>query len=499
MLKMILDSTIDRVRQRASEGDCPVTPPFSVEHLETALLTLSGHLSDNAHPDDLAVDRFAAAMKAKLAQKREEGRRGWDDKEDCSAEFLSSLLRRHVEKGDPLDVGNFAMMLHQRGEGITAQPVSPSEGEAVAYLSRIKSPGPGDYSGWVITTDKDYVKGFCVRMGYEIQPLYTHPASGQSDTERLRAVLEPFAALADKFGCWSMVEVCAPDPGNPSPVIQPVPVAAFENAAAVFAALTPTPRAAAITPFIHPTFATHAPWAGPSPTPPGPVPGHRLTLPFCHADRDAIAVNLSATIDDDVPVCGICNVVLITGDRCMTDIDLGTVHAACCGPERESYVNLETGDPIGPHDPIPTPWIWNGDGTVSEGPRAPFVTAHTAAERDRRAHRQQPGDFAIEADGPRPTLHDAFETISHDGGTAAGHAVYFVPERWTEHIDRIEAALSALTPEERLAYYLDGFTREVLAKAPMSDLWAARNLLDAFRADWPEDDKPTTSGGPAHG
>lgn len=71
------------------------------------------------HPDDLAVDRFAEAMKAKLAQKRDEGRGGWDDKEDCSAQFLSDLLRGHVEKGDPLDVGNFAMMLHQRGEGIS--------------------------------------------------------------------------------------------------------------------------------------------------------------------------------------------------------------------------------------------------------------------------------------------------------------------------------------------------------------------------------------------
>ncbi|QRG06147.1 hypothetical protein EZH22_24690 [Xanthobacter dioxanivorans] len=72
------------------------------------------------HPDDLAVDRFAAEMKAKLAQKRAEGRGGWEDKEDCPAHHLSNLLRDHVEKGDPLDVANFAMMLHQRGERITS-------------------------------------------------------------------------------------------------------------------------------------------------------------------------------------------------------------------------------------------------------------------------------------------------------------------------------------------------------------------------------------------
>lgn len=80
------------------------------------------------HPDDVAVDRFAAAMKAKLAQKRDEGRSGWDDKDDCSQLFLSQLLREHVEKGDPLDVGNLAMMLHQREERI-ASLLETLEGE----------------------------------------------------------------------------------------------------------------------------------------------------------------------------------------------------------------------------------------------------------------------------------------------------------------------------------------------------------------------------------
>lgn len=72
------------------------------------------------HADDFAVDDFAYAMKGKLAQKRDEGRGGWENKEECSAEFLSHLLREHVEKGDPVDVANFCMMLHHRGERIRA-------------------------------------------------------------------------------------------------------------------------------------------------------------------------------------------------------------------------------------------------------------------------------------------------------------------------------------------------------------------------------------------
>ena len=70
------------------------------------------------HPDDAAVDRFAKAMKAKLAAAREKGRGGWDDPNACSVEFLADLLVGHVGKGNQgnfEDIANLAMMLHQRG------------------------------------------------------------------------------------------------------------------------------------------------------------------------------------------------------------------------------------------------------------------------------------------------------------------------------------------------------------------------------------------------
>lgn len=70
------------------------------------------------HPDDLAVDAFAAEMKAKMAAARAKGRGGWEDPAQCTAADLSHMLRDHVEKGDPRDVANFCMMLHQRGESI---------------------------------------------------------------------------------------------------------------------------------------------------------------------------------------------------------------------------------------------------------------------------------------------------------------------------------------------------------------------------------------------
>lgn len=68
------------------------------------------------HPDDAAVDRFAATMKWKLAKKRAEGRGGWDNPAVCSIDDLARMLVTHVAKSDPIDIANFAMMLWNRGE-----------------------------------------------------------------------------------------------------------------------------------------------------------------------------------------------------------------------------------------------------------------------------------------------------------------------------------------------------------------------------------------------
>jgi len=78
------------------------------------------------HSDDLAVDRFAAAMKAKLAKQRAKGYGGW---KTCPVERLQEMLFAHVTKGDPVDVANFAMMLSSR-DASTAR-AAPSQAAAV--------------------------------------------------------------------------------------------------------------------------------------------------------------------------------------------------------------------------------------------------------------------------------------------------------------------------------------------------------------------------------
>ncbi|WBU27633.1 hypothetical protein OOZ54_13265 [Rhodopseudomonas palustris] len=72
--------------------------------------------------------------------------------------------------------------------------------------------------------------------------------------------------------------------------------------------------------------------------------------------------------DDAGPeTCVACGEALKLGDDVYDEINGGIIHAACCGPDRESYVDLDDGSPIGPDDPIPTPWKWspNTDRTSS--------------------------------------------------------------------------------------------------------------------------------------
>lgn len=87
-----------------------------------------------AHPDNQAVDRFAYAMKAKLAKGRAKGRGGWEDPAQVSDIALAEHLVEHLSKGNAgtfEDVANFAMMLHQRG----ADPMTLKTAAEIAQVA----------------------------------------------------------------------------------------------------------------------------------------------------------------------------------------------------------------------------------------------------------------------------------------------------------------------------------------------------------------------------
>lgn len=57
---------------------------------------------------DACVDAFAKDMKAKLCHKFLQGKSGWDDP-NWQREDVIEQLRNHIDKGDMVDVANFAM------------------------------------------------------------------------------------------------------------------------------------------------------------------------------------------------------------------------------------------------------------------------------------------------------------------------------------------------------------------------------------------------------
>ena len=89
------------------------------------------------HTDDAAVDRFAAAMKGKLALARVKGRGGWDDPEQCNIDDLTAMLRNQANGGDPIDAGNFAMMIHQRGGRIAPPTYARTDAIEAAELQTV--------------------------------------------------------------------------------------------------------------------------------------------------------------------------------------------------------------------------------------------------------------------------------------------------------------------------------------------------------------------------
>ncbi|UVV66554.1 hypothetical protein [Brucella anthropi] len=122
-----------------------VRSDLALPHLQQGEPSAARKLAlEEAHADDVAVDRFAVAMKEKLAKKRAEGRGGWENKDECSAEYLSYLLIQHIWKGDPVDIANLAMMLQQRGERVVIDSETSSIIPDHADAGKVEGDGRAD-------------------------------------------------------------------------------------------------------------------------------------------------------------------------------------------------------------------------------------------------------------------------------------------------------------------------------------------------------------------
>lgn len=128
---------------------------------------------DATHADDLAVNRFAQAVKAKLARSRAKGREGWDDPVRCSDELLARMLVEHLSKGNAgtfEDVGALVMMLHQRG----ADPVVLQQ---AARVHAAKSCGDVDVE--ILTEKLRGAQDEVIRMGNALHDIAQMVGAGK--------------------------------------------------------------------------------------------------------------------------------------------------------------------------------------------------------------------------------------------------------------------------------------------------------------------------------
>lgn len=103
----------DQVRKLTADRSIPhlaIGPRITRYDLDAVLAALRV----TEHPDDHAIDEFAKAMRARMAEKRLAGRQGW---EECDPDDLGLRLLRAIADGDPIDIANYAMMLHALGAG----------------------------------------------------------------------------------------------------------------------------------------------------------------------------------------------------------------------------------------------------------------------------------------------------------------------------------------------------------------------------------------------
>lgn len=111
----VLAINVDTVRTMTRDGLLP-HHRIGAGTIRYTLADVLAHTAVNQHPDDEAVDRFAAAMHAKMAQARAKGKEGWDDPERCKIEALVVFWVGSVLDGEIVDSANYAMMMmFQRG------------------------------------------------------------------------------------------------------------------------------------------------------------------------------------------------------------------------------------------------------------------------------------------------------------------------------------------------------------------------------------------------
>lgn len=135
------------------------------------------HMTDENY-DTCCVHKFAEMMAKRMALSRAKGRRGWDDPEQCSPDYLRGLLYEHLEKGDPVDVANICMMLRHHDEPTYPDP-------RAAHIRQLELACRIERRAKEAAEDRAYTLAVAI-MGGEDAPGYADSIDAKTLADQLR-------------------------------------------------------------------------------------------------------------------------------------------------------------------------------------------------------------------------------------------------------------------------------------------------------------------------
>ena len=109
-LAAALGLTVRHVQRLAAQGSIPHHRFGDLLRFDLRAVLVSTGCAVTS--DDAAITRFTSAMRDKMAKGRVDGRHGW---ESAPVDELHDLLARAAAGRDYASVGNYAMMLFERG------------------------------------------------------------------------------------------------------------------------------------------------------------------------------------------------------------------------------------------------------------------------------------------------------------------------------------------------------------------------------------------------
>lgn len=138
------------------------------------------------------------------------------------------------------------------------------------------------------------------------------------------------------------------------------------------------------------------------------------------------------------------------------------------------------------HEVMMTRWEFRDDGFYE---REESVTPRAGTEYELALGLRVLAGWTSVTAQSSPRLHRAFEIISHDRGSGAGHATYSVPPKWVSAIPVAEVVLGRLCDEDLETLCIG----EVSEQEQIAGLSAAHEMtsrmLEAFFEDWEQGEK----------